>query len=115
MIEFQYYKFQEKMYCFVDINSEIKKKFILPDCNDFLSKDKNIMIEIESLKDFFNNEKIEIINNNSFKIDSLEFIYNSDEKLNILFKYKDKSFLLKSFKPFWGRTTKNKCWVGLVK
>lgn len=114
MVYFEYYLFNDKKYCFLKLEGELNKSFILPNCNNLFSSNQSIMIEINNLKDFFLNKSFHRFDKNSYKSESCEFRSFSNNKIDISFIYSNKQYSLKSYIPFWGKTMNFYCWVCII-
>ena len=114
MIQFEYYSFNKRKYCFLDIRGELNKKFILPNCDDLFLSKYNIMIEVNKPEDYFLDQRFSKLNKTTSKSQSCISKIISSNKIDILFKYRSKEFSLKSYLPFWGKTLESDCWVCII-
>jgi hypothetical protein len=113
MIEFKYSIVEQKKFCFISIEGELKRKFLVPECDNFFSSGTNLMVELEDLRDYFLEDEMVSVKTKNLSI-SYSFLSVSKEKFSISLEYKGDTFTLKSYIPFWGKTLSNTCWVGIV-
>ena len=113
MIEIVYYSSVVRNLFLLRAQENLKKNFILFNVNKFPFNDYKIMIEIDQLNDYLDDDSIDFCITKRLRISS-KVIYNKRNKFNMLLKIKNNNFSLKAFKPIWGTMNKNNLWLAFV-
>ena len=113
LIEIVYYSSVVRNLFLLRAQENLKKNFILFNVNKFPFNDYKIMIEIDQLDDYLDDDSIDFCITKRLRISS-KVIYNKRNKFNMLLKIKNNNFFLKAFKPIWGTMNKNNLWLAFV-